>query len=440
MPPQGIVEAMGVREAAAPSQPSLLALSWLNFFLSGMQTAFGPIAAAYLVLHGWTAKDIGLVLTIGGIAGLAAQVPGGELVDIVRAKRLLVATGVVTVALSVLILRLWPSFALVALAEVLQGATGSVLGSAVVAVSLGLVGHARLSERLGQNQRFAAAGAVAVTLSIAVVAYSASPWALFVPVALAVPALVALHHIRAEEIDFARASGAESTDADRLERSNRRTLFKNRRLLIFAGSIALFQLASASVMPLVAGMLAYEGKGRAAPLLAALIIVPQLLAGLVAPRVGEWADKRGRKPLLLVGLAALPVRAALFAFVGNPLAFLLIQLLDVITAAVLGVLTGVVIADVTKGTGRFNLAQGIFGTIMGVGASLSPTLTGLIVDHFGTSVGFISLAAEGLLAFVVLAVFLPETKDLDQNGGLAGRISSASAAFSVLLCDDAGAQ
>jgi MFS family permease len=417
MPSRDIVKALSKREAAAPSESSLRALSWLNFFLSSMQTAFGPIAAAYLVLRGWTAKDIGLVLTIGGIASLAGQVPGGELVDIVRAKRLLVATGVVTVALSVLILGLWPSFALVALAEVLQGMAGSVLGSAVVAVSLGLVGHARLPERLGRNQRFAAAGAVAVTLSMAVVAYSGSHWALFVPAAFAVPALVALNHIRAAEIDFARASGAESTDAERLQRANRLALLKNRRLLIFAGSIALFQVASASMMPLLAGMLAYEGKGRAAPLLAALIIVPQLLAGLLAPRVGQWADKRGRKPLLLLGLAALPIRAALFAIVGNPLAFLLIQLLDVFTAAVLGVLTPVVIADVTKGTGRFNLAQGMFGTVMGIGASLSPMLTSLIVDHLGSSAGFMSLAGEGFVALVVLATFLPETKDMGSETG-----------------------
>jgi predicted MFS family arabinose efflux permease len=122
------------------------------------------------VLQGWTAKDIGFVLTIGGTSSLVSQVPGGELVDTVRPKRLLVACGVVTVALSVVIFRLWPSFALVALAEVLQG--GGVLGPAVVAITLGLVGHARLSERLGQNQRFAAAGNVAVRMTMSLIAFS----------------------------------------------------------------------------------------------------------------------------------------------------------------------------------------------------------------------------------------------------------------------------
>ena len=94
-----VVEPRSVPAHAAPSQQSVLALSWLNFFLSGMQTAFGPIVAAYLVVQGWRAEDIGFALSIGG----RSQVPGGELVDSVRAKRLLVAAGVVAVALSVLI-------------------------------------------------------------------------------------------------------------------------------------------------------------------------------------------------------------------------------------------------------------------------------------------------------------------------------------------------
>jgi len=236
---------------------------------------------------------------------------------------------VVTVALSALIFRLWPSFSLVALAEVLQGITGGVLGPAVVAISLGLVGHARLAERLGQNQRFAAAGGVVVTLTMALIAYSESPWAMFVPVVLAIPVLVALNRIRAEEIDFGRASGAEHAHADRPERAGRYgALLKNRPLLIFAICMVLFQVANASMLPLVNGMLASEGKGQAAPAIAALIIVPQLVVALLAPWVGRRAEKRGRKPLLLVGFAALAIRAVLFALISNPLALIVIQVLD----------------------------------------------------------------------------------------------------------------
>jgi MFS family permease len=324
----------------------------------------------------------------------------------------LVAIGVVTVALSALIFRLWPSFSLVALAEVLQGITGGVLGPAVIAISLGLVGHARLAERLGQNQRFAAAGGVVVTLTMALIAYSESPWAMFVPVVLAIPVLVALNRIRAEEIDFERASGAEHAQANRPERAGRYTaLLKNRPLLIFAICMILFQVANASMLPLVNGMLASEGKGQAAPFVAALIIAPQLIVALLAPWVGQQAQTRGRRTLLLVGFATLPIRAVLFALTSNPLALTAIQVLDGITGAVIGVMTALVIADVTKGTGRFNLAQGMFGTLMGIGASLSPTLSGLIVHHFGYRAGFVSLAAEALVALMVVALFLPETKE-----------------------------
>ena len=406
-----VVEPLFLGKPAAPSRQSLLALSWLNFFLACVQAAFGPIAAAYLAAQHWTVQDIGFVLSIGGIFSLVSQVPGGELLDAVRAKRLLVGAGVVTVALSILILRLSPIFPLVALAEALQGITGGVLGPAVVAISLGLVGHAGLAERLGQNQRFAAAGGVVVTLTMALIAYSESPWAMFVPVVLAIPVLVALNRICAEEIDFGRASGAEHAHADRPERAGRyAALLKNRPLLIFAISMVLFQVANASMLPLVNGMLASEGKGQAAPFVAALIIAPQLIVALLAPWVGQRAEKRGRKPLLLVGFAALPIRAVLFALTTNPLVLIAIQVLDGITGAMIGVMTALVIADVTQGTGRFNLAQGMFGTVVGVGASLSPTLSGLIVHHFGYSTGFVSLACEGLVALIVLAVFLPETK------------------------------
>jgi MFS family permease len=386
-------------------------LCWLNFFLAGMQAAFGPVVAAYLAAREWSAKDIGFVLSIGGLASLISQVPGGMLLDTVRAKRVLVVAGVVVVALSALILLILPKFPLVAVAQVLQGITGGVLGPAVVAITLGLVGHGALAEQLGKNQRFAAAGGVAVTLAMAVIAYSDSPWAMLVPVVVAVPVLIALSQIRAEEIDFGRASGAEPARADHLERAHYMALLKNRQLLIFALCVVLFQLGNASVMPLLGGILAQEGKREAAPLIAGLIIVPQFIVVLLAPKVGQWAEKYGRKPLLVAGFGALPVRATLFALTSDPLALIAIQALDGITGAVFGVLTALVIADVTKGTGRFNLAQGAFGTAIGLGASLSPTLTGLIVYYSGFTAGFLSLAAEGLVALIVLAILLPETKE-----------------------------
>jgi hypothetical protein len=78
---------------------------------------------------------------------LVSQAPGGELVDAVKAKRTLVATGIGAVAFSILIFYSWPSFLPVALAQVLRGMTAGILGTAIVAITLGLVGHDRLGIR-----------------------------------------------------------------------------------------------------------------------------------------------------------------------------------------------------------------------------------------------------------------------------------------------------
>jgi MFS family permease len=120
-----IAQSLSSGQTASPSQQSLRGLDWLNFFLAGVLTGFGPFVAVYLADRPWTQQEIGLVLSIGGIASLVSQMPGGELLDATRSKQLLVAVGVVTVAVGALIFVIQPSFLLVAVAEALQGVTGS---------------------------------------------------------------------------------------------------------------------------------------------------------------------------------------------------------------------------------------------------------------------------------------------------------------------------
>jgi MFS family permease len=191
------------------SQQSLRGLDWLNLFLAGVLTGFGPFVALYLAGRSWTKVEIGLVLTVSGLTGLLIQVPGGELLDVVRSKRSLVALGVATIACAALILALWPSFTPVLIAEVLLGMTGGFLGPAVAAISLGLVGNDGLPERLGRNQRFAAIGGFGAAALMGLLGYLFSNQAIFfASAALAFPTLVALGRIRADDIHFARACGA----------------------------------------------------------------------------------------------------------------------------------------------------------------------------------------------------------------------------------------
>jgi MFS family permease len=174
-----------------------------------MLAGFGPYVAVYLAEQKWTQENIGFVLTASGLAGLLALMPGGELLDAVRSKRALVALGASMVAVTALVIGIWPNFPLVFTALVLHGTTGGFLGPAIAAISLGLVGHSALSEQLGRNQRLAATGSLVATALMGLIGYLLSYQAMFViSAALALPLLLALAAIRAVDIDFARSSGA----------------------------------------------------------------------------------------------------------------------------------------------------------------------------------------------------------------------------------------
>lgn len=396
----------------SPSNASLSGLDGVNFFLAGILAGFGPYLAAYLADQKWTQENIGFVLTASGVAGLLSQLPGGELLDTVRSKRAVVVAGVVMVAISAIIIAFQPSFPLVFAALMLQGITGGFLGPAIAAISLGLVGHAALPERLGRNQRFSSTGNLVTAALMGLIGYFLSYQAIFLTVAaLAIPLFVALARIRAPDIHFGRACGAPDHDMPSLPaRASLRSLWKSPGLLTFGACLFLFQLANASVLPLVVEDLVYQGEKRSSLVVSALIVLPQIIVAVTAPWVGQWAKNWGRRPLLLIGLGALPIRALLFASVVDPTLVVAFQLLDGISGAVLGVLTALVIADVTGGTGRFNLAQGIVGTASGIGASLGTTLFGVVAAGFGRTAVFLSIASVALLAVVILWFFMPETR------------------------------
>lgn len=186
--------------------------------------------------------------------------------------------------------------------------------------------------------------------------------------------------------------------------------WRNCSLLIFATCVFLFQLANASMLPLAGEALAYANGGAAPLIIAALIVVPQVIVAAMAPWAGLQAKTLGRRPLLLAGFAALPIRALVFAWTTDPTILIAAQLLDGVSGTMLGVLTALVIADVTAGSGRFNLAQGFVGMMSGLGASFSTTLSGLLAGIFGLAAGFISIAVVGLTALVLLTLLMPETK------------------------------
>jgi MFS family permease len=406
------------RNGALPAE-SLNALDWLNFFLAALLAGFGPFVAVRLAENGWAPAGIGIVLTISGLAGLATQIPAGELMDVISSKRALVGTAAVAVALALAIFGLRSDFPSVVGVAIIQGGVGSILGLSVAAISLGLVGHDALAERLGRNQRFASIGGLSAAAIMGAIGYLLSTRDIFlVAAALAIPLLWALLRIHGADIHFGRSCGAPDHHATKPDRINRRTLFRDARVPAFVTCLFLFQLANAAILPQVSQLLAHSEGHSSSLVVSALVVFPQIVVALLSPWVGRTAATWGRRPLLLLGLAIVPIRSGLFALTADPALLVIIQLLDGLSGATLGVLTTLIIADLTNGTGRFNLAQGIAGTASGLGASFSTSITGIITQKFGYTAGLLSVTGVGLVAVTIALVFMGETKPLPQRLGV----------------------
>ncbi|HKH01874.1 MAG TPA: MFS transporter [Bradyrhizobium sp.] len=403
---------------AAPSRQSLRGLDWFIFFLADVQTGFGPFIAVYLTTQKWTQAQIGLVLSIGGVVGLIGQMPGGAIVDAARSERLVAGLAVATIGLCALGYAAWPIFPVVAAAATLHAAASCVLGPAIAAISLGLVGPVAISERLGRNARFASLGNGTAAAVMGTAGYLLSSRSVFlVTFILSIPTLVAIARIRESEIDVARAHGAVLREAGEASSTSVLDLVRQPPLLIFACSVLLLQLANAAMLPLMAGVVTTRSPQWAPVLIAACIIVPQAIVALMAPSVGSLAQSWGRRPLLLLGFAALSVRGLLFATVSDPYVLVAVQVFDGITAAVFSVMIPLIVADVAFGSGHFNLAQGIVGTAIGIGASLSTVLAGYASDRFGSSIAFAGLACVAALGLAMIWFVMPETRRSAHQSG-----------------------
>jgi MFS family permease len=399
------------REPPSPSPQSLRGLDWFIFFLADVQTGFGPFVAVYLTTQKWTQVEIGLVLSIGGVVALLGQMPGGAIVDAARSERLVAGLAVATIGVCALGYAAWPIFPVVAAAATLHAMASCVLGPAIAAISLGLVGPFAIGERLGRNARYASLGNGIAAAVMGTVGYLVSSRAVFlVAFILAIPTLLALKSIREWEIDAARAHGAVAREVPDTDATSVMKLVRQRPLLIFAGCVLLLQLANAAMLPIMAGVVTTRSSQFAPALIAACIIVPQAIVALTSPSVGRKAQLWGRRPLLLLGFAALAIRGVLFATVSDPYLLVAVQVFDGVTAAVFSVMIPLVIADVAFGSGHFSLAQGIVGTATGIGASLSTVLAGYVTDRFGSSVAFLGLAAVAAIGLVMIWLVMPETR------------------------------
>jgi MFS family permease len=390
-------------------------LDALNFFLADVRDGLGPYLAIYLLTEQkWDQASIGVVMSIAALAGIIAQTPAGALIDRSTAKRGLMIAAAVVVTLACLALPFLARFEWVAATQAIAGAAGAIFAPAVAAVTLGIVGPKAFAKRIGRNEAFNHAGnAVAATLA-GISAYFFGPVVVFWLLAamaiasifatLSIPAAAIDHHV-ARGLDGATEPGEDHRDKP----SGFQVLLTCKPLLIFAAASVLFHFSNAAMLPLVGQKLALVNKELGTTLMSVCIVAAQLVMVPVAIVVGRKADDWGRKPIFAAALAVLALRGALYPLSDNPYWLVGVQLLDGVGAGIFGALFPLVVADLTRGTGHFNVSQGAIATAAGLGGALSAAAAGFIVVAAGYSAAFLFLAAIAAAGLALFVVMMPET-------------------------------
>ncbi len=411
---------VGTRRAA--SSTSLRALDALNVFLADVRDGLGPYLAIYLTIRHWDRGHIGIAMSAMGFASVLAQTPAGAFIDRTRHKRLAIATAALAVAIGAVAMVQYPTFTTILGAQVLMGVASVVFAPAIAAVTLGLVGHACFSRRTGRNEAFNHAGNVmAAVLAMIIGDCIAYEGIFYLLAVMCVLTIIATRFIRPEEIDheLARGSaddqyandgrvGPDAAGEPRIARLGE--LLRDRRILVFSASVVLFHLANAAMLPLAGQKLSDGQSEGAAGAMSACIIAAQLVMVPVALLASRLAVSWGRRPVFLAGFAVLPIRGMLYTMTTSPYGLVAIQILDGIGAGIFGVVGVLVIADLTRGTGRFNLLQGALATATGIGASLSNLMTGFVVKAGGYDAGFLVLSAIAAAALAFFGLAMPETR------------------------------
>jgi MFS family permease len=381
----------------------------------------GPYVSVFLLTQAhWDQATIGTVLTVSGILGILLHTPVGALIDATRAKRALLIGGAFALSACALAIARAPTLPVVLAADVVMAVLGAVFAPTVAAITLGLVGRERLAARLARNAAFDRIGNLFIAAAAAAVGTASSLRAVFYLVpCFAVLATIAVLTIPAHAIDHARARGlAHDGPADEEHPSGWRALLARRPLLILAAALALFHFANAPMLALASQKLALAHPGREAALTSAAIVVAQVVMVPMALLVAR-TDVIGRKPLLVVALAAVPLRGLLFAMGDAPAWILAVQALDGVGGGLVDALVPLVLADIVRGTGRYSVSRGFLGTVQGVGGSLSQGAAGVLVVEAGYDATFLALAAVGVAALVLVVVAMPETRPPRSTSGRA---------------------
>jgi len=406
---------MSNKSSIGASWQSWIGLCATCFFLAEIGGVTMPFVNTYLRECGWGYDRIGMAAALAGLVSWLMSSPAGFFIDYFRRRRLLLAGASLLVGSCIGLLpvmcesQAW-IFTLLALA----GLGKMFFGPLTNALTLSMVGHGRLNRSLGIKEGCNHAGNIAAALTaIVLVSYLPVASVFFAIAMVSVLAAGCGFLIRRDELH-----GDQGARAPRLHGSSARPrvrfreVLRDRRVGILLASATLFHLANAPVMPLVAQKIKHMGGSNVQ--VAGVVLVAQAVMIPIALLAGLLGERLGRKPVLAVGFAVLPIRIALYAMTDDPNELLALQALDGIGAGIFGVTAVAVCGDLTYDRGHFNALTGLLGTVGGLGGVVGPFVSGLIVHHLGFAHAFFAFAGIAVVAATLLIGWLPETRMMPQ--------------------------
>lgn len=394
---------------------SLKGLDFTNFFLADVRDGIGPFLGIYLLsTKQWNLSEIGLVISIAGFVGVLAQTPAGALVDKLKNKKAAIVVASLLIGLGTTIILIKPSFFFVTLSQVIVGVAATVVAPALAGITLGLVGYKKLEQRTARNEVFNHSGNVVSAVISGLIGYYMGLKGIFIfTLMLSVASVISLQLINNKEVDYNLSRGSIAKDNTKSNTPRKKVLLQP-LLIIFTVCVVLFHFANAAMLPLAGQYIVSVTKADASVYMAACIVIAQLIMVPVAAYCGKKSTG-GRKWLMVVCFAVLPVRGFLFTLSANPFYVTGVQVLDGISAGIFGVVAILIIADLTKGSGHFNFVNGVVITAIGLGAASSNVVAGYFAHTYSFTTAFLFLSAVAAIALLIYIFFMKETYQPNQE-------------------------
>ena len=371
-------------------------LDAVNFSLAGAREGFGPFLGVYLQARGFDPALTGFIMSLAAASGLVLTTPIGTLIDRTERKRSILVLAVAAIAIGALAIVATGHLWLIAAAQILIGIGDTAIAPLVAAITLGVVGLTAFGRRTARNEAFNHAGNAVNAAFAASLGYAFGlGYVALAIVVMAVASSVAIGRLSPEAIDHTTARSGEQDD-----RSTFAALFANRRLLLLAAAVLLFQTANGAMLPFLAQARTAAGSDPSLTT-GVMTVVARLLmvvAAIYAPRI---AARRSYAGVMTVAVAITVLRGGLAFFATSWLLVLPVQMLEGLAMGLGSVAIPALSAEVMSESGRASAGLGVVLTAFGVGATFSPLIAGFVAQRNGFPAAFLVLAAIAFVGVVL---------------------------------------